>query len=349
MKKSFSIRHLLSGFPVILSLSLLFFTSSASAAFYQRGKELLSGKSSNAGCVVERIYWGSDKNNPETDLIICQISHPKIHSAILVFHAFDSKGEFLSSFSISVSFLFSVDETSLSADFRTDKQIKTLKLVNVVINENEVVYNLRLASPKIMRSLTNPSMFKHIVRASFRDNDETSQWNPEPETKKIQKKHTFDDRRSKNIILNDKEKAIKFGEEKRVHLNPSDTKKLASCEAGDLIIFRYLSGILGETIEQRKSPDEKTAVSRPIIIRRVIDESGKKDESIPLNPDTIKHPQGLLCDSPAIYGIILSKDVLGSVTYRYWVIPASKVAQFLNTPAGKLISLEQSMMDFVSN
>lgn len=348
MKKSFSIRHLLSGFSVILSLSLLFFTSSASAAFYQRGKELLSGKSSNAGCTIERVYWGSDKNNPETDLIICQISHPKIHSAILVFHAFDSKGEFLSSFSVSVSFLFSVDETSLSADFRTDKQIKTLKLVNVVINENEVVYNLRLASPKIMRSLTNPSNFKNIAKAHF-NNDETSQWNPEPETKKIQKKHTFDDRRSKNIILNDNEKAIKFGEEKRVHLNPGDKKKLASCEAGDLIIFRYTSGILGETIEQRKSPDEKTAVSRPIIIRRVIDESGKKDESIPLNPDTIKHPQGLLCDSPAIYGIILSKDVLGSVTYRYWVIPASKVAQFLNTPAGKLISLEQSMMDFVSN
>lgn len=347
MKKSFSIRHLLSGFSVILSLSLLFFTSSASAAFYQRGKELLNVKSSNVGCVVERIYWGSDKNNPETDRIICQISNPSVYSAILVFHAFDSKGEYLSSFSISASLL--LDSTSLSADFRTDRQIKTLKLVNVVINGNEVVYNLRLASSKIMRSLTNPPMFKHIVRASFRDNDETSQWNPEPETKKIQKKHTFDDRRSKNIILNDNEKAIKFGEEKRVHLNPGDTKKLASCEAGDLIIFRYASGILGETIEQRKSPDEKTAVSRPIIIRRVIDESGKKDESIPLNPDTIKHPQGLLCDNPAIYGIILSKDVLGSVTYRYWVIPASKVAQFLNTPAGKLISLEQSMMDFVSN
>lgn len=347
---------------------LLFHTFIANGATYKRNVEVQYVKNSDVDIMIERVYWGGVEGDTETDQVLCQFARDRdddLESIFLVFQTFDSQGKYLSAFSINASRSgwrryddsSSRDDECLTWDderekvltlrttFRRDRQIRSIQLVNVVLNNRDAIYSIRTMGQKITRSLSKPPRFENLKNAGFGNFDFCAKWNPEPKTGDLVKKHTLDDKRSKNVVITEESRAKGYGKAQIVHISSGFSKKLASCEAGDMVIIRYKSGVCGPSIEQRKSPDEATALIRPTIIRQIVQNGKKKNERMPINPDTQRSPQAFISNKDAVYGITLDKAAIGSVSYTYWVIPSIQVESFLKTPAGKSLVVEQPSMD----
>lgn len=342
----------------------------ANSAIYKRNIEVRYVKNSEVNVCIDRVYWGGIEGETETDQMICQFtrnSDDELDSIIFVFNTFDSQGKYLSAFSINASrsrwYRYSNSSNKKSEDeclewedlrkkvltlrttFRRDRQIRSIQLVNVVLNKQDAIYSIKTVGQKITRSLSKPPRFENLINAGFGDSDFCSKWNPEPKTEEIVKKHTLDDRRSKNVVVTDRPHHKGYGSAQVVHISSGFSKKLVSCGAGDMLIIRYKSGVCGLSIEQRKSPDEPMALIRPTIIRQIMQNGKKKSEMIPINPDTQKNPQAFVSNKDAVYGITLDKKAIGSVSYTYWIIPSIQVEDFLKTPAGKSLVVEQPSLD----
>jgi len=201
-------------FPVCLVAFLL--ASGADAAIYYRGKEVLRNGTPVAD--VERLLWAPVKDSAGTDRIQGSVdirARRTIHSIMLVLQAFNSRGKLEASFSITPNTcdlhrkLIFDDENFYPfcgvrishqkpspgfkgterykkgenawfyVDFPRNRDIQTIKIVNVIVDGEEVLYNVRIASNILLRSNMQPPEIKHGTEATLGDESSCKEWLPD--------------------------------------------------------------------------------------------------------------------------------------------------------------------------
>lgn len=187
----------------------------ADAAIYFRGKEVLQGAKPVVD--VERFFWAPLKDSANTDRIQGHIDingDNKIHSVILVVQVFNSRGELKSSFSITprtceihpcygrCSDFYPFCGVRYSrpkaepwfkktecykkgeiawfyVDFPRDRDYSTMRVVNAIVDGNEVQYNIRYVANKLLRYNLQPPEIKHGTKAELGDASECTGWLPQ--------------------------------------------------------------------------------------------------------------------------------------------------------------------------
>lgn len=190
------------------------FTPGADAAIYYRGKEVL--KNGKPVVDVERLFWAPVKDSAGTDRIQGYVDihgEAKIRSLMLVLQSFNSRGKLESSFSITpntcslhpcwdcndfypfcgVRYLLPKasprfkktecykkgENAWFFVDFPRNKDIQSIKIVNAVVDGEEVQYNVRVVANKLLRNNLQPPEIKHGTEATLGDESSCREWLPE--------------------------------------------------------------------------------------------------------------------------------------------------------------------------
>lgn len=150
----------------------------ASANVYFKGKVMSGGSTANCPVDITRIMWGSDgKNAGERIQAQIQLREHRFVSLVIIIQSIDNAGNVQGAYSLRADMV--VSDSWFFFDFPQDKNIKSFQIVNVIINGQEVPYNLKIAGNRLIRSLTTLPKMKDGRQGEM---SVTTKWIPETTT-----------------------------------------------------------------------------------------------------------------------------------------------------------------------
>lgn len=321
----------------------------ASASVFKKGEPSFTEK---AIADFKNFEWSVHPSKVGSDRIQGRVEIKRNASTlIVVFHAKDSQNNHIATFGINVTGPYQSlpDEFAFALSFEQDASIKKLQIANVVLDDEEIPFNLRLAGNSLIRSMMKTPTLKGSLGGSFMNETQCGQWSPamEKTAKKAGLQYTPSAKATKpveNRIAHHEETGQMSDSPKfrtfSINVVPGDKKQIAKLNRGDLLVIKYESGTCGRTITSRGSPDVGGNLSPKIAVKDKYHIG--KPSMIEIAKGTSARPHAILCqEDEAEYLLEFPARWFGSVTYSIVVVESEHVESFLNSKAGKGIAIDR--------
>lgn len=332
---------------MIAAFALVVLPSLSPASVFRKGEPAFTEK---AVADFKNFEWSVHPGKAGSDRIQGRVEiKRRASSLIVVFHAKDSQNRHVATFGIEVTQYVSLpNEFAFAVSFEQDASIKKLQVANVVLDNDEIPYNLRIAGSALVRSMMKTPTLRGSLGGSFLNESQCGQWSPAMEksakeaglqyTPSAKATNPMENRiahRDESLQERDLVESKKFS----IDVVPGDKKSIARLKRGDLLLVKFENGTCGRTIASRGSPDANGNLSPKILVKAKY--NAGQPGSIEISKGTVAKPQAILCqEEEAEYLLEFPSRWFGRVTYSFVVVESGNVEAFLKSKAGKGIKLE---------